>query len=53
MFMHYQGYLNKSKNISQDKQSAMRIEVNGRSSFTGNLRHIDISYFFINDQVYK
>ena len=31
----------------------MRMEVNGRNSFTGNKRHIDIICFFIKDQVDK
>ena len=53
MFMHHQRYLNKSNKFFQDNQSATKIEVNGRNYFTGNLRHIDTRYFFINDKVEK
>ena len=31
----------------------MRMEINGRKSFTGKSRHINIIYFFINDMVDK
>ena len=53
MFMHHQGYLKKSSRFFQDNQSAMRMEVNGRNSWTGNLQHIYIRYFFIKDLVEK
>ena len=48
--MHNQGYLNNYNNFSQDNQGTMRMEVNGRNSCTGNLRHIDTSYFLIKDR---
>ena len=45
MFMHHQGYLNKSNKFFQDNQSAMMMEVTGRNSRTENLRNIDTRYF--------
>ena len=51
--MHRQRYLKKSNKFFQEKQSAMRMDFNVRNSCTGNSRHIDIRYFFINDQLNK
>ena len=31
----------------------MKMEVNGRNSCTGNLRHVDIKYFWVKDRVDK
>ena len=53
MFMHHQGYLKNYNKFFQDNQSPMRMEVNGRNYFTGNLRHINIRYFLIKDQTDK
>jgi len=50
-FLEYQGYNFKNKILYQDNQSAMKMEVNGRNSCTGNSRHIDIRYFFVKDRV--
>ena len=36
VFMHHQGYLNKSSRFSQDNKSAIKTEVNGRNSYTVN-----------------
>ena len=53
MIMHYQGYTI-TKNIGyQDNQAAIKMEKNGRTSCTGNSRHIDIRYFFVKDRVDK
>jgi hypothetical protein len=52
-FMESQGYKLESNVIKQDNQSAIRMEINGRNSCTGNSRHIDIRYFFIKDRVDK
>ena len=52
-FMEAQGYDLKSHIVYQDNQSAIRMEVNGRNSCTGNSRHIDIRYFFVKDRVDK
>ena len=45
MFMKAQGYELKSNILFQDNQSAIRIEKNGRSSMTGNTRHVNNRYF--------
>ena len=50
-FLEHQGYKLKSNLVHQDNQSAMRIEVNGRTSCTENSRHINIRYFFVKDRV--
>ena len=52
-FLEEQGYKLKSNLIHQDNQSAMKMEVNGRTSCTGNSRHVNIRYFFIKDRVDK
>ena len=52
-FLKEQGYGLKSNILYQDNQSAIRMEVNGRNSCTGNSRHIDIRYFFVKDQIDK
>ena len=39
-FLEHQGYKLKSNRVHQDNQSAMRMEVNGRTSCTGNSRYI-------------
>ena len=44
-FMMEQGYEIQKNVIFQDNQSAMKMEINGRHSCTGNSRHIDIRYF--------
>ena len=46
-FLHEQGYELKNNVLMQDNQSAMKMELNGRNSCTGNTRHIDIRYFFL------
>ena len=51
--MHHQVYLNNSNEFFQYNKSALRMDMNGRNSCTGNLRHIDIRYFLIKDQVGK
>ena len=52
-FLKYQGYIIKNNVVYQDNQSAIRMEINGRNSCTGNSRHIDIRYFFVKDRVDK
>ena len=49
--MGAQGYDIKQNILFQDNYSAINMEKNGNKSFTGNSRHIDISYFFANDRV--
>ena len=50
VYAYHKGYLNKSNKFLKDNQSAMRMEVNGSNSSTGNLWHIEIRYFFDKDQ---
>ena len=52
-FLKEQGYNLKSNVLYQDNQSAIKMEINGRNSCTGNSRHIDIRYFFVKDQIDK
>jgi hypothetical protein len=52
-FMKGQGYEIKNNVVYQDNQSAMKMEINGRTSCTGNSRHIDIRYFFTKDRIDK
>ena len=52
-FLKYQGYEIKDNILYQDNQSAIRMEVNGWNSCTGNSRHIDIRYFFVHDRIKK
>ena len=52
-FMKGQGYEFKKNVVYQDNQSAMKMEINGRHSCTGNSRHIDVRYFFTKDRVQK
>jgi hypothetical protein len=52
-FMEVQGYVLKENVLYQDNQSAMKMEINGRNSCTGNSRHIDIRFFFVKDRVEK
>ena len=53
MFMKEQGYDIKTNLLAQDNQSAIKMEMNGRNSCTGNTRHINIRYFFVKDRVDK
>jgi len=52
-FLTAQGYKIKSSKVYQDNQSAIRMEINGRNSCTGNSRHVAIRYFFVKDRVDK
>ena len=53
IFLRHQEYKIKNKILYQDNQSAIKMEVNGRNSCTGNSRHIDIRYFLIHDRIKK
>ena len=50
-FLKHQGYKLRKKLLYQDNESAIKMEVNGRNSCTGNSRHVDIRYFFVHDRV--
>ena len=45
-----QGYRIANNTIYQDNQSAAKMEINGRNSYTGNSRHINIRRFFVKYQ---
>ena len=53
MFLEEQGYYLKKNVLYQDNQSAIRMETNGRSSCTGNSRHIHVRFFFVKDRLDK
>ena len=53
MFLEAQGYLLSSNILKQDNESAIRMERNGRNSCTGNSRHVNIRYFFVQDRIDK
>ena len=48
-----QGYDIRNNYVYQDNESAMKMEVNGRNSCTGNSRHVDIKHFWVKDRVDK
>ena len=50
-FLKCQGYNVKNKILYQDNESAIKMERNGRNLCTGNLKHVDIRYFFVYDRV--
>ena len=52
-FLEAQGYALNDNVLFQDNQSAMKMEVNGRRSCTGNSRHIHIRHFFVKNLVDK
>jgi hypothetical protein len=52
-FYKHQGYNIMKNTVFQDNQSAIKMEINGRNSCTGNSRHIEIKYFWVKDQVDK
>ena len=51
MFLEEQGFHLKTNTIFQDNQSTMKMSINGRTSCTGNSRHINVRYFFVVDKV--
>ena len=51
--MSAQGYNIKDNILFQDNQSAIKMENNGKRSWTGNSGHIHIRYFFVTDRVKK
>ena len=52
-FFKEQGYDVRNNYIYQDNESAMKLEINGRNSCTGNSRHVDIKFFWVKDRVDK
>jgi hypothetical protein len=49
--MEGQGYEIKENKVYQDNQSTMLLEKNGRRSSSKRTRHINVSYFFVMDQI--
>ena len=52
-FLAVQGYKLQDNILFQDNQSAIKMEVNGRRSCTGNSRHVHIRHFFVKDLIDK
>ena len=52
-FMEAQGYKLEDNILFQDNQIAIRMQVNGRRSCTGNSHHIRIRYCFVKDLIDK
>ena len=50
-FYKEQGYDILKNIVFQDNQSAIKMEINGRNSCTGNSRHIDIKYFWVKNRI--
>ena len=50
-FLEAQGYVVSTNILEQEKESAIKIEKNGRASASNRSRHIDIRYFFTKDQL--
>jgi hypothetical protein len=53
LFLEAQGYPVRKNILFQDNQSAILLEKNGRLSAGKRSRHLNIRYFFINDQKKK
>mmetsp|Transcript_26947 Transcript_26947/g.39877 ORF Transcript_26947/g.39877 Transcript_26947/m.39877 type:complete len:422 (-) Transcript_26947:45-1310(-) len=53
IFLKEQGYTLRKNTLKQDNQSAIRMECNGQNSCTGNSRHVNIRYFFVQDRIDK
>ena len=51
LFFEAQGYEIKKNMLYQDNESAIKMEINGRNSCTGNSRHIEIKCFWVKDRV--
>ena len=52
MFLEAQGYnMMQDRFLEQDKESAIKLERNGRTSAGPKLRHIAILYFWIKDRL--
>ena len=52
-FIEAQGYTIDKKNIYQDNQSTIRLDVNGRISSGKKAKHISSPFFFITDKISK
>lgn len=52
-FMGSQGFVLKHNVLYQDIQRTMKIKQNGKNSFMGQSHHINICYFFVQDNIAK
>ena len=52
-FFKHQGYEIRNNIIYQDNETAIKLESNGRNSYTGNSRHVDRENFWVKDRVDK
>ena len=52
-FLEYQVIVLEKSILYQDNQSAIYMEVNGRTSCTETPRHTDVWYFFVKERVYQ
>ena len=50
-YLEAQGYRIDENILYQDKMSAIILENNGKKSSTKNMKHINVHYYFIKDQV--
>ena len=50
LLMEAQGFTLKSNVVYQNNKSSIRMERNGRASFTGNSRHIRIRYLSVKNR---
>lgn len=53
LFMEAQGYPISENIIFQDNQSAIKLELRGKQSSGKQMRHLEIRYFFLADQIQK
>lgn len=51
LFLESQGYEIQKCNVYQDNESAIKLEINGRSYSSQRTRHLEIRYFFVKDRV--
>ena len=51
LFLKAQGYILKGNVIHRDNMSTIKLKANGKASSGKRMRHLDIKYFFITDQV--
>ena len=51
LFLDAQGYKVKDTIVYRDNQSAMKLETNGKASSGKCMRHLNIRYFFLTDQI--
>jgi hypothetical protein len=53
LFMKAEGFVVRDNILYQDNKSAMLLETNGRSLSSKRTRHIEIRYYYVDDQIEK